>query len=136
MNHEENSVRPTNTMSKLKHSLARNFAYTLTDKKATSNFLKSASKDPLEVDVKQRCIVFTFSVGAYARCVLPQLKRWETDRTNFRSGNLEIETLSFTPGLDKSGKHIDSVVAFSVNGKKVTVSCFNTTQRIKIEGNG
>ena len=37
---ERNLLAPTFSMTKVKNSLLRNFSYTLTDKKATSNFLK------------------------------------------------------------------------------------------------
>ena len=122
--------------TRVRNSLTRNFSYNLTDKKATTNFLKAASREPIEIDEKQRCIVLTFSIGAYAKCVLPVLKYWEGEKNPFTFETMNIKPLSFIPGHDETGKHVDTVIAFNVAGKKVTVSCFNTTQKIKIEGNG
>ena len=130
----ENFSQSATSMSKINNSLTRNFAYKLTDKKATSNFLKAASKDPIEVDEKQKCTMLIFSVGAYSRAVFPLLHEWKSSKDEFQSGNLLIKQLNFAPGYDESGKNVDSVVSFNVNGRKVTVSCFNTTQKIKVEG--
>ena len=55
--------------TKLSNSLTRDFAYRLTDKKATSNLLKGASKEPFEVDEKQKCSILIFSVGAFKMSV-------------------------------------------------------------------
>ena len=74
----ESNLAALTTSTKLKNSLTRNFPRRLTDKKATSNFLKSASKDPLQIDQKQKCIMFNLSIGAYAKCLLPLMKHWES----------------------------------------------------------
>ena len=124
------------SMTKVRNSLIRNFSYKLMDKKATNNFLKAASREPIEIEEKQRCTVLTFSVDAYAKCVLPVLKYWEGETNPILFETMTINPLSFSPGYDDTGKHVDTVIAFSVKGKKVTVSCFNTTQKIKIEGTG
>ena len=88
---ERNLPAPTFSMTKVKNSLLRNFSYTLTDKKATSNFLKSASKEPLEIDQKQKCTMFNFSVGAYFKCVFPYLKQLEGENKQLDTGSLEIK---------------------------------------------
>ena len=133
---ERISTVPAISTTKVRNSLLRNFSYKLTDKKATSNFLKSASKEPLEVDPKQKCTIMSFSVGAYIKCVFPFMRQWEGCSKQLVTESFEINALSHSPGYDETGKQVDTVTAFNVNGKKVTMSCYHTTQRIKIEGTG
>ena len=120
----------------LTKSLSRNFAYKLTDKKATANFLKAASREAFEIDDKQRCSVLIFSVGAYMKCVFPVLKEWHGMKDEFQSGKLLLKITKIVPSFDETGKNVENIFTFLVNGKKVTVTSFNTTQKIKVEGQG
>ena len=120
----------------LTNSLTRNFGYRLTDKKATANFLKAASKEAFELDEKQKCIILVFSVGAYMKCVLPVIKEWQHRSEEFTSGKLQIKVINILPSFDESGKNVETIFTFLVNSQKVTVTCFNTTQKMKVEGNG
>ena len=128
-------VTPAVKMTRVRNSLTRHFSYKLTDKKATANFIKSASKEPLEIDQKQKCTIFTFSIGAYVKCVFPLLKSLEGETIKSINNTIDIRPLKFLPGCDEMGKQIDLVASFLVNSKKVTLSCFHTTQKIKVEGN-
>ena len=49
---------------------------------------------------------------------------------------LSISRGEVTPGYDENMKHVEAIVRFYANGNKVTVTCYNTTQRIKVEGKG
>ena len=60
----------------VKQSLERFFNYSLSDKKAKSNFLKSAAKESLEVDEKGVCTMLSFSVGSYYEAVIPIVTEW------------------------------------------------------------
>ena len=119
-------------MTKICNSLTRNFAYELSDKKASKNLLKAASKDPFAVIEHQKCTVFELSVGAYMEVVFPLLSQWKGNK--FTEASISVESL--TPGLDDKGKHIDTLINLKFNGESVTLCCYNTTQKIKIEGKG
>jgi len=43
---------------------------------------------------------------------------------------------SVTPGHDDKGRHVDTVVHFTLDGLSTTVCFYNTTQRLKVEGKG
>ena len=118
--------------TKICNSLSRNFAYTLSDKKATTNLLKAAEREPIDVEEKQKCILYNLSVGAYVEIIVPFLK--ELNAGKISEGGLFVD--SVTPGHDEKGRHIDTVVQFTLNGLKTTVCFYNTTQRVKLEGKG
>ena len=52
-------------VTRISSSLSRNFGYKLSDKKAKSNLLKGAAREPFEVDEKQKCIMFLFKTVYY-----------------------------------------------------------------------
>ena len=88
-------------MSKINNSLTRNFAYKLSDKKATSNLLKAASREPLEFDEKQRCTVLLFSVGSYMKVAFPTLNEWKmmSDDSHL-FGKFSVKVNKIVPGFD------------------------------------
>ena len=116
-------------LTKISSSLERNFAYKLSDKKAASNFLKAAALEPLQVDEKQKCSVLVFSLGAYLKSVFPLINEWKGINEEFRIGTLTIKVNKIVPGYDENKKQVDTVVYFLVNGRKVNVTCFNTTTK-------
>ena len=119
--------------NRIGNSLNRVFGYKLGDKKATSNMLKAASREPFELIEKQKCDIIVLSVGAYKEVMFPLLSDWKAGKTSIED---ELSIDKFEPGYDDDGKHVDSLVNLTYNSKKVTVCCYNTTQRIKIEGKG
>ena len=124
-----NAVVP---MTKICSSLSRNFGYALTDKKASKNLLKSAGKDPMEVIERQKCLIIELSVGAYKEVVFPMLNHWKSGVSE--NENITVDNL--TPGYDDKRNHIDTLIQLTFNGESVTICCYNTTQRIKVEGKG
>ena len=122
--------------TQISYSLNRNFGYKLSDKKAKSNLLDSAAREPFEIFERQQCSMLFFSVGSYLEAVFPSVLDWKNGDRNFETQNLTINIIDVLPGYDKDGKHIDTVVTFKVNGQKIVTTCYNTTQKIKVEGKG
>ena len=118
----------------VKQSLERIFNYKLSDKKAKSNFLKSAAKETLEIDEKGVCTMLNFSVGSYFEAVLPTINEWVAGNREVNVDNIKI--LEVLPSYDENNKHLETIIKFCVNNNKVTVTFYNTTQRVKIEGRG
>ena len=58
------------------NDLNRHFNYELSDKKAKSNLLKSAAREALKVEERQKCPMFEFSVGSYLLAVNPLVIKW------------------------------------------------------------
>ena len=122
--------------TKISNSLSRNFGYKLSDKKAKSNLLDSAAREPFEIIERQLCSMLFFSVGSYLEAVFPTVLSWKNGKKTLETKNLSINIVDVLPGYDKDGKHIDTVVTFNVNGQKIVTICYNTTQKIKVEGRG
>ena len=81
--------------SDISGSLGKHFAYELSDKKAKSNLIKSANREPIEVEEMQKCVMINLSTGAYLEIVIPAVAEW---------GNKEIKEFSVenvTPGFDE-----------------------------------
>ena len=117
-------------------SLGRHFSYELSDKRAKANLLKGAAREVIEIKEKQKCIMLTFSVGAYLEVVIPTVIEWDKNELKCRMDEIEIGIEEVVPGYDDNNKHVETLVRFRVNGEKIVVSCYYTTQRIKVEGRG
>ena len=113
-------------------SLCKHFAYELTDKKAKSNLIKSANREPIEVEEMQKCIMINLSTGAYLEIVIPAVAEWGNEVLNTQTISVE----NMTPGFDDKRNHVQTIVRFRYNSERITVTCYNTTQRIKAEGKG
>ena len=131
---QNNSLIITN-VSDVSSSLSQHFNYEMTDQKAKSNFIRGASREALEVLEKQKCNMLIFSVGAYLEVVMPAVKKWTNALGNIIiNDNVMIEKV--TAGYDENNKHFQTIIKFRFNKEVVTVTCYNTTQKIKVEGRG
>ena len=130
----ESNAYALTSATRISNSLSRNFAYTLSDKKATTNLLKAAAREPLETLEKQKCMVYDLSVGAYMKVVFPLLNDWNNNKR--LSDTYDVTVKSSVPGFDDKKRHVDTVIQFTINGLTTTLSAFNTTQRLKVEGKG
>ena len=123
-------------MTRIANSLSRNFSYKLSDKKAKSSLLKGAAKEALEIAERIKCTVLFFSTGSFIEVVVPTILDWKNGQQIFQVENLDIKVEEVRPGYDRDGKHMDTLIIFTVNHKKITVCCYNTTQKVKVEGSG
>ena len=69
----DNSMMVANGTNILE-SVGRHFNYELSDKKAKSNLVKAANREPLEFHERQGCIMIDFSTGSYLEVVIPTVK--------------------------------------------------------------
>ena len=133
---EELSCSLIKPVTRISNSLGRHSGYKFSDKKAKSNLLKGAAREPFEIFQRQICTMLFFSVGSYLEAVFPSISKWKNENKNFQVENLSVNMEDVLPGYDGDGKHMDTLVTFTVNGHKIVVTCFNTTQKIKVEGFG
>ena len=110
-------------------SLEKHFDYEMTDKKAKSNLIKGASREAMEIEEMQKCTMMIFSVGAYHEVIIPSVLEW---RIGTKVLNIEIKEV--IPGYDENHKHMQTIIKFLYKKNMITVTCFNSTQKIKIEG--
>ena len=115
----------------------RKLNFKLTDKKAKGNLLKGASRVHFEIETKQKSKNLRFSTGAYIYVAKAMVKECESkfkSNSAFFHDALEIKVVEYRDGLDLSDKHFDTKIVFSVNGNKVVMHCYNSTQNLKVEG--
>ena len=122
--------------SEISAALARNFKYQLSDKKAKSNLIKAAGRDAFVIEERQKCTMLEFNVGAYLQIVMPTTAKWNSGGKHFKVQDLDIQIVEVVPGYDGNNKHMETLIKFCVNGEKISVCCYNSTQRVKIEGHG
>ena len=115
----------------------RNLPFKLTDQTAKKNLIAGAKRKPFEKDPKQKSTKILFSAGAYLEVVLPTIKAW-SDRcgSSFSYGGLNIEIDEVKGGFEENSRHFDTKVVMFVDGLKVVIHSYNTTQNMKIDGKG
>ena len=112
-------------------SLEKHFNYEMTDKKAKSNLIKGASREVLETEEMQKCTMLIFSVGAYYEVIIPSVAEW---KIGTKIMNNEIKNV--IPGFDENNKHMQTIIKVLCGKNMVTLTCFNSTQKVKVEGKG
>ena len=137
MKWNETQLKEMNVSDHKSISGGRRLNFKLTEKKATSNLLKAADREHVQIETKQNCTNFRFSTGAYILVAKKLIKECE-DR--FKNGtpiaytDMNITVDEFKTGLELNNKHFDTKIVFHMNGKKVVMHCYNSTQNLKIEG--
>ena len=48
--------------------------------------------------------------------------------------DMEVRVEEFRDGIELNDKHFDTKLVLFVNGNKVVLHCYNSTQNIKVEG--
>ena len=115
----------------------RKLNFKLTDKKVRSNLLKSAERRHLEVEHKQNCTNIRFSPGAYlfvGKKLIDECEEKQKQGSVFVYENLSIKVDEFKTGKELNNKHFDTKIVFAVDGQKVVIHCYNSTQNLKVEG--
>ena len=118
------------------NALEQHFSYELSDKKARSNLVKGAAREALVLYERQKCTVLQFSVGSYLKTVIPVVCEWSTLKGEFTIDGVKMKIEDVRQGFDEKKKHVETLLKFQVSGNKITVACYNTTQRMKVEGRG
>ena len=115
--------------------LSSQFGYELNAKKAKANLIKGAERDTFTIDEKQKCSMLLFSAGAFLGAVNPIIFEWNNE-VKVKHDDLKIEIEEVLPSYVEKLKHVETIVTFKVISNKVVVTCYNTTQKIKVEGKG
>ena len=123
-------------VTRISNSMSRNFGYKLSDKRAKSNLLQGAAREPFEIVERQLSTILFFSAGSFLESVIPSVLAWKDGVKAFEVNDLSINIEEVLPGYDQDGKHMDTKVKFKVNSHKIVVCCYNTTMKIKVEGFG
>ena len=119
-----------------KDNNGRVFNYTLNQRKAKAKLLKGAKKDKnLYAEVKPGCVNLRFDDGAYFELVLPLLQEWhkkcnETVQVN----DTEIKILEVDPGVENTGKTVDTKLAVLANNSRFVLHAYNSTQNLMVQG--
>ena len=133
--HLENHVK--GSQHQIKSGLNRKFSYKLNQKNAQKKFLRGAEKNPFLKEHKSTCAVLNFNDGSYFHSVLPLIEDWKRvsgDVVQF--DDLDIHVNEVKDGKEENGMCIDVLIKFEMNEKKVVVHCYNTKQKILVNGAG
>ena len=136
------SMPPGWKASKFKDTKTRCTQYRLNDK-ATEKKLKSFAilKDLHVSDIKlDRSHTIQFSTGSYLTTVVPLLELYkqlldqEVTTIALNDGTIDIEVKSVDKKCDKKGTVVEHLVRLLVGGEKVTVTLYDTTCSMRIQG--
>ena len=117
-------------VSKSKHT----FQYMLNSTRTRKKLLEGALRAPYEREDKKTCINLIFSDGAFKEVVLKALTDLKDGPTHFIVRNEEVEKVDINPRSELSGKHIDTKIHFKVNGSKIVIHVYNSTQKLTVQG--
>ena len=97
----------------------------------------AASKPAIEVTRNGGSTTVHFSTGAYVTVVAPLVKQWQAIEGDFINGDLvddmDISVDSITTKKDEAGTIEHFLVKLTVDGQKVTVTCFDTTLTVLVQ---
>ena len=114
----------------------RAFNYTLNQKKAKAKLLKGAKKDKnLNVEVRDGCVNLRFDDGSYFELVLPLLQEWHMKcNETVKINDTEVKILEVDAGIENTGKTVDTKLAVLVNGSRLVLHAYNSTQNLMVQG--
>ena len=80
-----------------------------------------------------------FSTGAYMETVVPLLKYWKKEEgagllehEDTDAMDVKVKTVETT--VENGGKTVQTIVKLDVHGEKVTITCYDTTVSMRIQG--
>ena len=129
--------------SKYKDTKTRSTQYTLNDK-ATELKLKACAilKDMHMFDIKlDRSHTVQFSTGCYLTTVVPLLELFKdavgkgVSKIAVNDGIIDIEVTNIETKTDKNDTVVEHIVHLLAGGKNVTVTFYDTTCSLRIQGN-
>ena len=123
----------------IQSGLNRKFSYKLNQKNAKKKLLQGASKNPYVKEQKSTCVVLTFNDGSYFYSVLPLIEDWKMRKAsgeNIVGDNHEIRVTEVKSGKEEGGMCVDVLLKFEINNSKVAVHCYNTKQKMLVNGSG
>ena len=123
----------------IKAAINRKFDYKLNQKNARTKLIKGASKNPLVKELKSTCAILNFNDGSYFYVILPLIENWKHKNAageNIEFEGLNIQVTEVKPGKEQSGMVVDVLVKFVVGESKVVAHCYNTKQKLMLNGSG
>ena len=116
----------------------RKFEFKLDEKAAKGKLIKGAKRVPFEVVKNSSSSNLDFCLGSWNNVVQPSMRYW-SDVKGIKSCKIDdmvIRIADLKSGKDIGGNHIDSQIVFFANRDKIVLHCYNTTQRILVNGHG
>ena len=123
----------------IKAGLNRKFNYKLNQKNTRTKLLKGAARNPLVKEMKSTCAILNFNDGSYAYTILPLIEIWKKKNASgetIKFEGLDIQVTEIKSGKEQSGMVVDVLVKFVVGDCKVVSHCYNTKQKVMVNGSG
>ena len=111
--------------------------YYLNDEATEKKLKKGAKvKDFTKVHNKDDSFTLKFSTGAYITTVIPLIKFWMETKVidEADTDGLEVEIVSVKSKMDKGGTIEGYTVRLQVEGEEVTITLWDTTLKILVQG--
>ena len=94
---------------------------------------------PLEQETKRDdSMSLRFSTGAYMEAVVPLLKYWKDEEGALLipedTDGIKVEVKTVETTVENGGKTVQTIVKLDVHGEKVTITCYDTTVSMRIQG--
>ena len=130
---------PKTTSVLIKSGIDRKFKYDMNQKTAKRKLLNGASKIPFVKEIKSTCEVLNFNDGSYVVSVIPLIEKWKLKQESgepikFKDQDIYVTEQKY--GKEQGGIVVDVLTKFELNGIKVVTHCYNTKQKILVNGCG
>ena len=110
------------------------FNYSLNEAKTKKKLYDGANRKPFEKEEKKASTILIFSDGAFTEVVLNAIIEIKNGPKHFIIGKESVERISIDRRDELMGRHMDTKIQFEVNGEKITMHVYNSTQKIMIQG--
>ena len=123
----------------IKSGINRKFGYNMNLKTTKRKLLRGASKNPFVRETKSTCEILNFSDGSYFVSVIPLIEQWRLKQESgeaIRYKDQEIYVTEQKCGKDQGGLAVDVLTKFESNGNNVVIHCYNTKQKMLVNGSG
>ena len=105
--------------------------YFLNDDATVKKLKRAAAKQPIEVKHNSGSKTITFSTGSYVSVVLALVRAWQNNEGHWiaeeQVDNMKIFVTNVEAETDLADTIVHYLVKLVVDGKEVTVTCFDTT---------
>ena len=115
-------------------SAAHTFNYKLNKERARKKLYEGANREAFKREDKKECINLIFNDGAFKEVILNSIIEIRNGPKHFIVGKENVERISIDRRDELTGRHVDTKIEFRVNGEKVLIHVYNSTQKLTIQG--
>ena len=125
---------------KIRSQVSGKGSYNLNDQATLEKLKGHAVRIPLEqLPVNDKSKSLQFSTGAYIEAVSPLLKFWKDAEVNVPLDHVDTDSMEASVTeveieQENKGKTVKTIVRLNVEGEKVTITCYDTQVKMRVQG--